>query len=166
MTAKDTQFWQITISPLPEGAIGNLILTQSISLGSDKKCFPNVHGFSLVNGYVPRKAGDGIKDNTNTFVYHGALKIHGWTKRRTLREKIRSVLAPSVQVEVRGLAGWDRLCKRIFSEGFGGHYVVISYRDQERHEREEEEYELLLKQFWEKPDRQRRRNLYGSEKRG
>jgi len=140
MKPRNEQFWQITMFPMPSRVIGkltvtDLLLTDLQSLDTDKKKFPDVSGFSVVEGWVPHRTE--AKDSQN-YVYHAALKIHGQTKRRPLRDTIRSFVDSFVQTEafvdsfvqteVRGLAGWDRLCKRIFAEAPEHYFRRYNFR--------------------------------------
>ena len=162
MRAKDNQFWQITIFPMSERVMKELNWTRKVSLATDKKHFPDVHGFALVEGFTLRKTDKGFE----SIVYNGALKIHGHTKRRRLRERIRAVVASSVQVEVRGIAGWDRLCKRILSESIE-HAFQRGNIDAEVFEQDAAEYDFIVGKFLKNPDRQRRRlETYMEVKRG
>lgn len=141
-------------------------LTKLVPLIGDRKHFPNISGFALVSGFVRQKRNEGY----SIVVYHGALKLHGHTKRRRLRDRITHVLNAefdaSHQVEVRGISGWDRLCKRIFAESFR-YWLNRSNLDADAFKADEEEYKALKEQFEKHPLRQRRRlETYMDMKRG
>lgn len=166
METKNLQFWQVTIFPMPERIVQDFNWPQLVSLAKDKKTFPNVSGFALVNGFVRQRTDQGY----TVLVYHGALKIYGYTKRRRLRDRIQIVinaeLGASHKVEVRGISGWDRLCKRIFAEGFT-YRLIRNNIDGAAFREDEEEYRSLVEQFMRKPGRQRRRlETYMDMKRG
>lgn len=87
-----------------------------------------------------------------------------------LRDRITLVMnaefGASHQVEVRGISGWDRLCKRIFAEGFR-YWLSRSNIDADAFRADEEEYKALEEQFMKNPRRQRRRlETYMDMKRG
>lgn len=52
-----------------------------------------------------------------TWSFHIALKLYKPPmKRRDISTKFYGFFPPSVRVKIRGVAGWDRLCRRILSE--------------------------------------------------
>lgn len=114
----------------------------------NKQVFPDVECFSRVSGFVPYRTKPGGQA-LSLYVSHAALKVHGRTKRRILRGSLRDALPSSVKVDVRGLAGWDRLCKRIFAEAIGGHSFELVERDTLA-------YAKLFHNFQENADRKRR----------
>lgn len=122
-----------------------------MALLKDKTNFPHVSGFALVHGCVLHKTAAGFQ----SYRYTGALKIHGRTKRRCLRDRIQALFASSVQVEVRGISGWDRLVKRIFVE-IPTYYFVVGHISAEISDQDRQEFSRLQTKFLRNPARRRR----------
>jgi hypothetical protein len=164
MTVRKVRFFQLPIFPLPAGAVDRFTirdkLIDELHLPKKTSRLPDARGFTVVEGWVPR--------DTNNYVYHVALKIHGHAKSRPLQEAIQALFDPAStpQIEVRGIAGWDRMCKRIFSE-VPDFWVRRYQADPTEEVEDRDEIQSLYDKYVRNPGRARRHlNAYIGVKRG
>ena len=89
MTVREVRFFQLPIFPLPAGAVDRFTirdkLIDELHLPKKTSRLPDARGFTVVEGWVPR--------DTNNYVYHVALKIHGHAERRPLQRLRRRARA-------------------------------------------------------------------------
>ena len=119
-------FFHIILGPLDGKDFWGVDCKKFLQVFGERDSFPR--GVSRVVTVVHDQIGKG----GSSFFVHAALKIRGDIKGRLVRLKLEDslrkhfpkVFPPAIPpepdpipLEVKGIAGWDRLCRRLLAEG-------------------------------------------------